>query len=182
MPIPIQAPKQLTTPEFMDGVNKDVEWKAISIGQHGLPLSIRQHGTLLLPKIRLQDQVIDPRKYYTRAHKVLRGSEADRMLDISANSKTGATICFNPTTLTMAPRSSRIVALHFTRPSGLDESRIPIYSGYVAINSSNGDPFPLIYAGVASCLKDATIMNTAAGFLLKFKFYAPLQQLCLRSP
>lgn len=65
MPILIQAPKQLTTPEFMDGVSKDLGWNAMSIGQHGLPLSTRRHGTLLLPKIRCQDQVIDPRKYYT---------------------------------------------------------------------------------------------------------------------
>jgi hypothetical protein len=84
--------------------------------------------------------------------------------NLDASSTAGATIPFNPETITVLARSSGIVTLHFTRPEGLDATRIPVYSGYVAINGSNGDTLSLPYAGIASRLKDAKIINTAAGY------------------
>jgi Fn3-like domain len=84
--------------------------------------------------------------------------------NLSADPAAGATIRFEPESLTVAAQSSGQVVLHFTRPAGLDASLIPVYSGFVAINGTSGDARTLPYAGVDSRLKDAKIMNTAAGF------------------
>jgi hypothetical protein len=56
------------------------------------------------------------------------------------------------------------VTLHFTRPVGLDESRIPVYSGFVAINGSAGDSLSLPYAGIATSMKDVTVVDNSDGF------------------
>lgn len=75
-----------------------------------------------------------------------------------------ATIRFNPTTLTVPAGASLPFVLHFTRPAGLDESRIPVYSGFVGINGTNGDYLTLPYAGVDSKLKNATVTDYEDGF------------------
>jgi hypothetical protein len=75
-----------------------------------------------------------------------------------------ATIRFNPSTLTVPAGAALPVVLHFTRPAGLDAARIPVYSGYVGINSTNGDYLTLPYAGIASKLKEATVTDSADGF------------------
>lgn len=76
----------------------------------------------------------------------------------------GATIRFEPDTLTVGPGSTGVVTLHFTRPGGLDATRFPVYSGFVAINGTNGDHLTVPYLGVASRMKDAQIMDTNDGF------------------
>lgn len=75
-----------------------------------------------------------------------------------------ATIRFDPKSLTLAPNSSGVVTLHFNCPHGLNASRIPVYSGFVSIKGSQGDVLTLPYAGIASSLKRATIVDRADGF------------------
>lgn len=64
----------------------------------------------------------------------------------------------------MWPKSKAIVIMTFTPPKGLDATRIPVFSGYVAINGSSGDSLSLPYAGVAAKLKDVKLMDTPDGF------------------
>ncbi|RDW71221.1 hypothetical protein BP6252_07784 [Coleophoma cylindrospora] len=84
--------------------------------------------------------------------------------NIASGAAVGATIRFEPSSLTVAAKSSGVVTLHFTRPAGLDPTLIPVYSGYVAINGTNGDSLSLPYAGVACRMKDVAIMDYADGF------------------
>jgi hypothetical protein len=83
---------------------------------------------------------------------------------LSADTASGATIRFEPKSLTVGPKSSGQAVLHFTPPASLNASLIPIYSGFIAISGTNGDALSLPYAGIDSSLKDATIMDTAAGY------------------
>jgi hypothetical protein len=83
---------------------------------------------------------------------------------LSADPASGAAIRFEPERLTIGSNSSGQVTLHFMSPPGLNATMIPVYSGWVAINGSNGDTLSLPYAGIASRLKDAKIMDTAGGF------------------
>ncbi|RDW83274.1 hypothetical protein BP5796_04765 [Coleophoma crateriformis] len=84
--------------------------------------------------------------------------------NIASGAAAGATIRFEPSSLTVAAKSSGVVTLHFTRPAGLDPTLLPVYSGYVAINGTNGDSLSLPYAGVACRMKDVVIMDSADGF------------------
>ncbi|KAL3419622.1 Minor extracellular protease vpr 12 [Phlyctema vagabunda] len=84
--------------------------------------------------------------------------------NLASDAASAATIRFNPTTLTVPAKSSGVFTAHFTRPQGLDAARIPVYSGFVAINGTNGDTLSLPYAGVASRLKDAKIVDYVDGF------------------
>lgn len=84
--------------------------------------------------------------------------------NLDSTDAAGATISFEPNTLTVAAKSTGVLTMSFTQPQGLDATRIPVYSGYVAINGTNGDALSLPYAGIASELKDAVVMDTSDGF------------------
>ena len=76
----------------------------------------------------------------------------------------GATIRFEPESLTVGPESSAVETLHFRRPTSLNESRIPVYSGFVTINGSAGDLLSLPYAGIATSMKDVAIVDSVDGY------------------
>jgi len=84
--------------------------------------------------------------------------------NLAGDAASGATIRFEPESLSVGPNSSAVVTLHFTRPVGLDASRIPVYSGFVSINGSAGDSLSLPYAGIATSMKSVAILNSADGY------------------
>ena len=86
------------------------------------------------------------------------------LIALAGDAASGAAIRFEPESLTVGPKSSAVVTLHFTRPAGLDESRIPVYSGFVAIIGSAGDSLSLPYAGIATSMKDVAIVDSADGY------------------
>jgi hypothetical protein len=86
------------------------------------------------------------------------------LIDLVGDAASGATIRFEPERLTVGPKSSAVVTLHFRRPAGLNESRIPVYSGFVTINGSAGDSLSLPYAGIATSMKDIAIVDSADGY------------------
>ncbi|KAK2759501.1 hypothetical protein FQN54_002980 [Arachnomyces sp. PD_36] len=67
---------------------------------------------------------------------------------------------FSSTSITVAAGESEVVVISPTPPKGLNEERIPVYGGYISLNGTNGDSLSLPYVGVASALRDATILNT----------------------
>lgn len=75
-----------------------------------------------------------------------------------------AAISFTPKTVTILPGSEAEIIAHVTPVSGLDIARIPVYSGYISVNGSNGDYLTLPYAGVAASLYDANLTDTSDGF------------------
>lgn len=66
-----------------------------------------------------------------------------------------ATVSFEPAFVTVAAGASANVAVTFAAPTGLDSSSVPIYSGHIHIESSDGaQKFNIPYAGVAASMKD----------------------------
>lgn len=84
--------------------------------------------------------------------------------NLVADAASCATITFDVESLTVEPGSTGVVVARFAPPQGLDATRIPIYSGYVSINGTNGDTLTLPYGGITSRIKDAKLINTRAGF------------------
>jgi hypothetical protein len=84
--------------------------------------------------------------------------------DLLGDAASDATIRLEPDSLTVGPKSSAVVTLHFTRPASLDASRIPVYSGFVSINGSAGNSLSLPYAGIATSMKAVAIVDSADGY------------------
>lgn len=70
-----------------------------------------------------------------------------------------ATVTIRPRSLSIAANKSFRVVLEFTRPTGLDQQRIPVYSGYIYITSSIGESFHVAYAGVDTSMKNVTVTD-----------------------
>jgi subtilisin family serine protease len=77
---------------------------------------------------------------------------------------TGATLTFSPSSLTIAAGSTSNVTVDVTLPEGLDETRLPVYSGFVAISASDGTNFTLPYAGAAASLINQTVFDIDDGY------------------
>ncbi len=60
-----------------------------------------------------------------------------------------ATAIISPYALTIPSQGIAVIIVTFSRPSMLDTERIPVFSGYINIESSNNESFHLPYMGVA---------------------------------
>lgn len=59
----------------------------------------------------------------------------------------------------------KIVGVTATAPIGLDANRLPVYSGYITVNGSDGSGLSLPYVGVVGSLHSATVLNAAGTFM-----------------
>lgn len=66
---------------------------------------------------------------------------------------------------TISAGERKIVSVTATPPTGLDATRLPVYSGYIAINGSDGSSLSLPYVGVAGSLRSATVLDTAGTYI-----------------
>ena len=72
----------------------------------------------------------------------------------------GATLDFGySSSITVSAGQTVEINVAVTPPSGLDSKRIPVYTGFININGTNGDTLSLPYGGIASSLKSATILS-----------------------
>ncbi|KAG8167851.1 hypothetical protein KVR01_003540 [Diaporthe batatas] len=71
-----------------------------------------------------------------------------------------------PGDLTVEPGQKATVEVTFTAPTGLDATKLPVYSGKVLISGSNGEELGIPYFGVAADLKKTVteMYNTFLGF------------------
>ncbi|KAH0289101.1 subtilisin-like protein [Aureobasidium namibiae CBS 147.97] len=76
----------------------------------------------------------------------------------------GATVHLSSGSLSVAAGKSEVVIVTLELPKDLATARIPVYSGFIDIKGSNGDSLSLPYAGVASSLKDATVLDPSTGY------------------
>lgn len=74
------------------------------------------------------------------------------MSDVSASVK------LNTTSFTLEPGSSVTVAASATPPAGLPAHRLPIWSGYVTINGTDGSSMALPYQGLAASLHNIAVL------------------------
>ncbi|CCA68627.1 related to subtilisin-like serine protease [Serendipita indica DSM 11827] len=63
-----------------------------------------------------------------------------------------------PTSVTVNPGQSKSVSIQITAPR-VDASTIPVYTGYIQIASDSGETLSVTYMGIASKLRDATILD-----------------------
>ncbi|RDW59406.1 hypothetical protein BP6252_12493 [Coleophoma cylindrospora] len=70
------------------------------------------------------------------------------------------TIRFVPSTeITVAPGAVQTIEAHFTRPQGIEDQRIPQWSGFISINGTNGESLNLPYAGASGNLADLPMFS-----------------------
>lgn len=74
------------------------------------------------------------------------------MTDVSASLK------LNTTSFTVEPGCSVTVAASATPPAGLPAHRLPIWSGYVTINGTDGSSLALPYQGLAASLHNLAVL------------------------
>ncbi|KAJ2991659.1 hypothetical protein NUW58_g2440 [Xylaria curta] len=70
-----------------------------------------------------------------------------------------ATIKLSKTSVTVRPGGSASISVTVTPPE-LDGSRLPVYSGYVTLNGTNGENFSLPYNGVVGSLHKTRVLDT----------------------
>lgn len=77
-----------------------------------------------------------------------------------------ATLSFGPSSSVTIPAGQRkIITVTAAPPPGLDAKRLPVYSGYIAINGTDGSSLSLPYMGVYGSMHAATVLNAPATFL-----------------
>ncbi|KZW01273.1 subtilisin-like protein [Exidia glandulosa HHB12029] len=65
-------------------------------------------------------------------------------------------VTFFPPLLLVLPGQTRELTVRFAPPTGLDATRLPVYSGHIVISGSNGEEISLPYVGLAADLKKET--------------------------
>jgi hypothetical protein len=75
-----------------------------------------------------------------------------------------ASLKFSSSSVLVAAGGSAVVKVTATPPKGLISHRIPVYSGYITFNgTSSNDSFSVPYLGVATAMRNVTILDTKEG-------------------
>ncbi|GES66427.1 subtilisin-like protein [Aspergillus terreus] len=83
--------------------------------------------------------------------------------DFMEMSNEHASLSFSSQSITIAPGEVSVVTFSAIQLQGLNESRLPIYSGYVTLNGTNGDSFSIPYLGAAAAMRNVTTLNSHHG-------------------
>jgi hypothetical protein len=76
-----------------------------------------------------------------------------------------AQVKFVPPVLNLKPGQSNTVVVKFDLPQGLDERRLPIYSGFVQIEAGDGEyQVQVPYLGVAASMKSFPVLDYTTTF------------------
>ncbi|KAF2788581.1 subtilase [Melanomma pulvis-pyrius CBS 109.77] len=70
----------------------------------------------------------------------------------------GASLSFSSDKITIPGGGEAVVSVAPTPPA-LDVSRLPVYSGYIALNATNGESLSLPYLGLLGSLRNATVVD-----------------------
>ncbi|KAK3985225.1 putative protease [Cladorrhinum sp. PSN332] len=79
-----------------------------------------------------------------------------------------ASLAFSPSTFTIPAGQRKIVTVTVTPPQ-IDGSRLPVYSGYIAINGSDSSALSLPYIGVVGSLHSRPVLDKADTLLSRAK-------------
>lgn len=69
-----------------------------------------------------------------------------------------ATVKFSETSVTVHPGQTQEITAHITPPSGVDPSVLPVFSGFIQVESAT-ETLHVTYLGVAAALKDARVVD-----------------------
>lgn len=73
-----------------------------------------------------------------------------------------ATLSFASTSITVPAGASVNITVTATPPAGLDAGRLPVYGGYITLNSTSGENLSISYAGVAGSMYNTPIVNPSS--------------------
>jgi subtilisin family serine protease len=76
-----------------------------------------------------------------------------------------ASLLFSEDKVTVPAGGSAMITVAPTVPADLDASRLPVYSGYIALNATNGESLSLPYLGVVGSLHDAAVLDKNSTYL-----------------
>ncbi|TLD19593.1 hypothetical protein PspLS_09337 [Pyricularia sp. CBS 133598] len=76
-----------------------------------------------------------------------------------------ASLKFSEEKLEIGPGGNAQIAVTVTPPSGLEARRLPVYSGYVTINGTDGSSFSLPYMGIAGSIRAQRTLDPQETFL-----------------
>jgi hypothetical protein len=71
-----------------------------------------------------------------------------------------ASLSFSPSEFTINAGHRKIITVTATAPKGVDTKRLPVYSGYIAINGTDGSALSLPYLGVAGSMHSAVVLGS----------------------
>ena len=71
---------------------------------------------------------------------------------------------FSETSVTVHPGQTQQITAHITPPSSIDPSILPVFSGFVQVESAT-ETFHVTYLGVGAALKDAQVVDNTNTFL-----------------
>ncbi|KAF1970669.1 subtilisin-like serine protease PR1C [Bimuria novae-zelandiae CBS 107.79] len=78
----------------------------------------------------------------------------------------GAKLSFSEDKVTV-PAGSEVAVSVSVSPPALDSARLPVYSGYITLNGTNGDSLSLPYLGVVGSMHDATVLDTKHTYITR---------------
>ncbi|UNI14419.1 hypothetical protein JDV02_001049 [Purpureocillium takamizusanense] len=70
-----------------------------------------------------------------------------------------ATLAFSEQKITLRPGASKVVTVSARPPQGLDEGRLPVWSGYVTINGTDGSALSMPYQGLSGSLHTKAVLT-----------------------
>ncbi|KAI9149896.1 Minor extracellular protease vpr [Paramyrothecium foliicola] len=70
-----------------------------------------------------------------------------------------AELAFSTSNVIVSPGASANVAVTVTPPSGIDERRYPVWTGFISVKGSDGSTLSLPYQGLSGSLYDATMID-----------------------
>nr|XP_019046155.1 peptidase [Kwoniella bestiolae CBS 10118]OCF25085.1 peptidase [Kwoniella bestiolae CBS 10118] len=77
-----------------------------------------------------------------------------------------ATVKFSQSSVTLLPKTTWVVIMQFTAPTGVDAKQFPIYSGFIQVSNGNdNDAIQVPYLGVAAKMKDMPVLDPTPDYL-----------------
>ncbi|KAG6036043.1 hypothetical protein E4U41_005821 [Claviceps citrina] len=72
--------------------------------------------------------------------------------------RAAATLQFSQTSITLRGGQAKTISVSATPPQGLDEKRLALWSGYIAVNGTDGASLSLPYQGLTGSLHDSLVL------------------------
>lgn len=84
------------------------------------------------------------------------------------SSDAAATLSFSSSSVEIAAGSTTNITVTAAQPEGLDATRLPVYSGYITINATDGSFYTIPYLGVSGSMYNATNLDPVYTYLFSY--------------
>lgn len=98
----------------------------------------------------------------------LDGSDAYPAYFPNPSSDAAARLSFSSSSVEIAAASTANITVVLTQPEGLDATRLPVYSGYITVNATDGSNYTIPYLGVSGSMHNATNLDPAYTYLTSY--------------